>query len=104
MEHLINIILISLFCMGWNLIISKGMLLGKILVLMTYLPMWLAKPLGFCVPCSASIIGGIGYFLLIRMGQIQHFSWFAMCFYLLCAVWINKVLWHAGLYIKKIGK
>ena len=69
---LIQLILIGFFCLGWSILISKGMILEKLGEKIESLrgegrgkfSKWIAKPLGACVPCSSSIVGLTAYLLL----------------------------------------
>lgn len=93
MEHLGNILLISLFCVGWGTLLDEGMLLEKLDKQLQKLPKMLYKPLGGCVPCSASIVGLAAYFLLfyIPFGKI--------IVYLVSAVAINQLFVFAKGYL-----
>lgn len=93
MEHLGNILLISLFCVGWGTLLDEGMLLEKLDKQLQKLPKMLYKPLGGCVPCSASIVGLAAYFLLfyIPYGKIVV--------YLVSAVAVNQLFVFAKGYL-----
>ncbi len=98
MNHLINIILISLFCCGWVKVISKDMIFEFIGIGLAKLPKVINKPLGGCVPCSASIIGTVGYFILI-FANIIHYSIALHLFYCISCMIVNLIIWFLMEYL-----
>ena len=94
MEHLANILLISLFCVGWCTLLQPSMIFEKLGQFIESLPYKLGKPFGACVPCSASGIGSVAYFLLVASKSIE-FNWFMYLFYLVSAVFLNSLIWFA---------
>lgn len=88
MNHLINILLISLFCVGWCRLLSPEMILENLGYIFELLPRWINKPLGLCVPCSGSLIGTIGYlFVMDKYNPFENF------FYCICLVGVNPIIW-----------
>lgn len=107
MNHLINIFLISLFCIGWCRLLMPGMILDNLgYSLEYYLGKFWSKPFGLCIPCSASVIGSIAYFTLIKIG-VAEYSVFTHLFYCISSVGLNLILWFISeilvfsYYIKK---
>lgn len=86
---MINILIISSFCLGWHLITRSEMLLEKVGVWLDRLPKWIGKPLGACVPCCASIIGSIGY-LLVYSGNYNIKTWVLT---IMACAFVNSALW-----------
>jgi hypothetical protein len=70
---MIDIIIISLFCNGINLIMSDGFILNPIkLYADRNCPKWLRwlyTPIFGCVVCMASFWGSIGYVLIHPIGK-----------------------------------
>lgn len=87
MKTILDILTISLFCVGWVTLLTPGMLLEKLDDQLKKLPKWIYKPLGGCVPCSASIVGLTAYALLyyVPYGRIAVI--------LVAAVGVNVILW-----------
>lgn len=91
---LVQLVLISFFCLGWSIIISKGMILEKLGEKIESLrdegsgkfSKWIAKPLGACVPCSSSIVGLTAYLLL------NHVQYGFVVVLLVSAVALNYLL------------
>ena len=91
---LIQLILISFSCLGWSILISKGMILEKLGDKIESLrgegkgkfSKWIAKPLGACVPCSSSIVGLTAYLLL------NHVPYGFVVVLLVSAVALNYLL------------
>jgi len=92
MNHLVNILLISMFCVGWCRLLKPEMLLENLSYIIELFPRWINKPLGLCVPCSASVIGTIGYFLLILSG-FTSYNIFWHLVYMVSCVGLNIILW-----------
>jgi len=92
MNHLTNILLISVFCLGWCRLLRPEMLFEKLGNNIKLLPELINKPLGLCVPCSASAIGTIAYFLLI-LGNLTTYNLFWHIVYMVCSVGLNIILW-----------
>jgi len=92
MNHLVNILLISMFCVGWCRLLKPEMLLENLSYIIELFPRWINKPLGLCVPCSASAIGTIGYFLLILSG-FTSYNIFWHLVYMVSCVGLNIILW-----------
>lgn len=109
MEHLGNILLISLFCVGWGTLLDEGMLLEKLDKQLQKLPKMLYKPLGGCVPCSASIVGLAAYFLLFSLenrvsfylpnGKLILIQYGKIAIYLVSAVAVNQIFWFVKSYL-----
>jgi len=57
-----------------------------------YFGKYWGKPFGLCVPCSASVIGTIGYFLLILSG-FTSYNIFWHLVYMVSCVGLNIILW-----------
>lgn len=89
MKDITNILIISCFCLGWVSLLRPGMLLDVVGEWLERLPSWVNKPLGLCVPCSASIPGTIGY-LLVMSGSYSLRTW---VIYILAAVFVNQLLY-----------
>lgn len=89
MGQIQNIILISLFCCGWYGVTQPNMILFRLGQLRDRLPAWAAKPLGSCVPCSASGIGSVAY-LLVMHGNYSLITWIV---YIMAAAYMNSLLW-----------
>jgi len=93
MNHLINILLISMFCVGWCRLIKPEMLLENVgHFLEYYFGKFWSKPFGLCVPCSASVIGTIAYFLLILANFTNYNVWNHL-FYMVASVNLNTLIW-----------
>ena len=103
MEHLSTILLMSLFCCGWCLVISPGMLLSFFYEHFQALPYKMGKPLGLCVPCSASFVGTNAYLLLVVLGQTK-FSVTNWIFYVVSCAYVNYLLWFLGKKMLKESK
>lgn len=67
------------------------MILFKVGDMLDRFPDWIAKPLGACVPCSASGIGTIAY-LLVMHGDYSLRTW---AIYIISAAFVNSLLWFA---------
>lgn len=87
-----QLILISFFCVGWITLLQEGMILERLGEKIDNMGFW-GKPLGGCVPCSASIVGLIGYILLnyVPFGEIAVI--------IIGVVGLNKIIWF---YIEDI--
>ena len=95
MNHLINIILISLFCVGWCRLLRPEMLLENIgYFIERYLGKFWSKPFGLCVPCSASVIGTVAYLVIIYIIKSQY-NFFEHIFYCIITVGLNMIFWFA---------
>ncbi|MBL0304263.1 MAG: hypothetical protein IPQ23_21675 [Cytophagaceae bacterium] len=93
MSHLINILLISLFCVGWCRLLRPEMLLENLgYFIERYFGRFWGKPFGLCVPCSSSVIGSIAYLLLIVSGFTQYSIWMHI-FYMVACVNLNPMIW-----------
>ena len=93
MNHLINILLISMFCVGWCRLIKPEMLLDNVgYFIERYLGKFWSKPFGLCVPCSASVIGTIAYLLLI-LANVTKYSIWNHLFYMVSCVNLNTLIW-----------
>lgn len=93
MTHLFNILLISLFCVGWCRLLRPEMLLENLgYFIERYFGRFWGKPFGLCVPCSSSVIGSIAYFLLILSGFTQYSIWIHI-FYMVSCVNLNPIIW-----------
>ena len=108
MNHLINILLISFFCVGWCRLLMPGMLLENFgYFIEKHLGKFCSKPFGLCIPCSASLIGSIAYLLLI-LGNITNYNIWNHIFYCISATGLNLILWFVSeilvfsYHIKKI--
>lgn len=88
-----TLILISTFCVGWFIIIQEGMLLEDLGKKISKLPKLIRKPLGDCVPCAASIVGGVCYFLLssIPYGYVLVL--------IVSAVAVNSIVYNIIMYL-----
>lgn len=85
----------SLFCVGWCRLTMKGMLFEKLGLWMDLnLPIWLSKPLGGCIPCSASLIGSVAYLVIIYIIKSQY-NFFEHIFYCIITVGLNMIFWFA---------
>jgi len=65
------------------------MLLEKVGLYISTLPNLIKKPLGDCVPCSASVIGTIGYVLLVK----YEYNFIDNIFICICCVNLNILIW-----------
>ena len=93
MNHLINILLISMFCVGWCRLIKPKMFLENVgHFLEYYFGKYWGKPFGLCVPCSASVIGTFAYFLLI-LGNMTTYNIWNHFFYMIACVNLNTLIW-----------
>ncbi len=108
MGHLINILLISMFCVGWCRLIKPEMLLENIgHFLEYYLGKFWSKPFGLCIPCSASVVGTLAYLLLI-LANVTKYSIWGHLFYMVACVNLNTLIWFltesAVIFVIKIRK
>lgn len=78
--------------MGWCRLIGKGMLLEILGNYLDTLPKLIAKPLGRCIPCSASFVGTVGYILLILGGHATY-SLPIHFVYMIACVNLNSLIW-----------
>jgi len=92
MNHLINILLISMFCVGWCRLLIPSMILESFGNWLRTKHEWVQKPLGTCIPCSASVIGTIAYFLLI-LADFTRYNLFWHIVYMVSCVGLNIILW-----------
>lgn len=93
MIHLINILLISLFCVGWCRLLRPEMLLENLgYFIERYFGKFWSKPFGLCVPCSASVIGTVAYLLLILANFTNYIAWNHV-FYMVVCVNLNTLIW-----------
>lgn len=96
MNHIINIVLISLFCIGWCRLLMPGMILDNFgYFLEKYLGKYWSKPFGLCIPCSASLIGSFAYLLLI-LANVTIYNFWNHIFYCVSAVGMNLILWFVS--------
>ena len=108
MNHLISVLLISMFCVGWCRLIKPEMLLDNVgHFIERYLGKFWSKPFGTCIPCSASVIGSIGYFILSISGfkeysfldysfefiSFDDYSLKFHIFYMVACVNLNTLIW-----------
>lgn len=89
MKDITNILIISAFCLGWVSLLKPNMLLAVVGEWLGRLPSWINKPLGLCVPCSASAVGSIGY-LLMMAGNYSLRTW---VIYIIATVFVNQLLY-----------
>lgn len=94
---LVQLILISAFCVGWHILIQEGKFLHFIGIALSRTNKWIAKPLGACLPCSASIVGGAAYMLLNYGGPIG-----LGLVLIVGAVGLNDALYHLYAYISQL--
>ena len=93
MTHLTNILLISLFCVGWCRLLRPEMILENLgYFIERYFGRYLGKPFGLCVPCSASVIGSFAYLLLILANVTKYSVWMHI-FYMVACVNLNPIIW-----------
>jgi hypothetical protein len=59
-----NIIITSLWCLGFYKAFDEGMIFGFIAKAFKNSPRWVTKPLFNCPPCMASFHGFIAFFLI----------------------------------------
>jgi len=81
-----------MFCVGWCRLLKPEMLFESLGNYLGLLPKLINKPLGLCIPCSASVIGTIAYFLLI-LGNITTYNLFWHVVYMVSCVGMNIILW-----------
>jgi hypothetical protein len=58
-----NIIVTSLWCLGFYKAFDEGMVFGCIAKVCIVLPLWLRKPLYDCPPCMGSAHGFVAFFI-----------------------------------------